>query len=173
MNNIICDDFRSFEILFDRYWFDLYRYCVKVLENEAEAEDAVQEVFCDLWENRKRIVIEISLEAFLFGCLRKKILKRFRDKGVKEKHLLIFKTELQEVSNYTLSSIISDDLLAVLRSQLEVLPRKEKEVFILSQLDGFSVKEIAEKFSTSEQTVRNQINNAFQKMDSVLTKLLR
>jgi RNA polymerase sigma-70 factor (family 1) len=166
-------DTRSFDVLFDMYWEDLYRYCIRVIDDMDDAEDIVQELFCDLWENRERVKIEVGLRAYLYGGLRKKILKRFRDKGIQQKHLDILKSTLLENKGESpLGSLIASDLHKNLLDFLQTLPRKEREVYILNQVEGYSVKEISEQYKTSEQTVRNQLNNAARKLEPVVTNLL-
>lgn len=166
-------DEKSFDILFDAHWEELYRYCRSVIEDANDAEDIVQDLFCELWENRARLAVQITLRAYLFGALRKKILKRFRDNGIHQKHLDILNTTLLANRNESpLASLIASDLLQNLFGHLQALPVKERQVYIMNQIDGYSIKEISERFSTSEQTVRNQLNNAARKLDPIVMKLL-
>jgi RNA polymerase sigma-70 factor (family 1) len=166
-------DEKSFEMLFDLHWEELYRYCLGVIEDADDAEDIVQDIFCELWENRAQLVVQISLKAYLFGALRKKILKRFRDNGIHQKHLEILNAKLLQTRNESpLTSLIASDLLQNLFVHLQTLPHKEREVYILNQIDGYSIKEISQRFSTSEQTVRNQLNNAARKLGPIVMKIL-
>jgi RNA polymerase sigma-70 factor (family 1) len=166
-------DHRSFESLFDLYWKDLYKYALKVLESESEAEDIVQQIFCEIWECRETLHIQVSPKAYFFGILKKKILKTFRSEGIRQKHAMILKQMLfYKTGDSPLDSIIADDLLKVLQDHLLTLPKKEREVFILNQIEGYSIKEISEKLSTSEQTVRNQVSSASHKVHPVLVRLL-
>jgi RNA polymerase sigma-70 factor (ECF subfamily) len=166
-------DEKSFEMLFDLHWEELYRYCLGVIEDADDAEDIVQDIFCEIWENRAQLVVQISLKAYLFGALRKKILKRFRDNGIHQKHLEILNATLLQTRNESpLASLIASDLLQNLLVHLQTLPHKEREVYILNQIDGYSIKEISQRFSTSEQTVRNQLNNAARKLGPIVMKIL-
>lgn len=164
-------DFGSFEELFDSHWFELYQYAFKVLEDKAEAEDMVQEIFCELWENRNSITIESQIRAYLFGALRNKILKHFRSHGVRKKHADLL---VQQLTNVTqpLHDIVTDNLLETLLKEIDKFTTREKEVFILNRIEGYSVKELADKFLVSEQTIRNQINAALHKIEPIVMRLL-
>lgn len=166
------DDYQAFEQLFEAHWRELYRYAYKVLRDADDAEDLTQELFCDLWANRAQLRVHSNAPGYLLGALRKKILTRFRDADIRRRHLQHFGAEQPRSTETTLRNLVSRDALAAIRTQAQQLPPKEKEVFLLGMLGDLSVKEIAEKFTTSEQTVRNQLNSALHKMSPFLTKLL-
>lgn len=163
-------DFATFEILFNTHWYELYRYAARVLGSTADAEDLTQELFCEVWENRQQLHIQSSFKAYLFGILRKKILRKFRDQGIQQRHLEQFR-HLSDGISHTHDTDLADTMRIFL-AEIEFLPAREKEVFLASQIQGLSVKEIAEQFSTSEQTVRNQIASALRKVEPVVKKLL-
>lgn len=164
-------DFNSFEELFDYHWFELYQYANKVVENKEEAEDLVQEIFCELWENRFSISIESHMRAYLFGVLRKKILKHFRSKGIRKKHAELLLHQLTNVTQ-PLNDIVTNDLLETILKEIDKFATREKEVFILNRMEGHSIKELADRFLVSEQTIRNQINTALHKIEPIVMRLL-
>lgn len=172
LEQLRANDYQAFERLFELHWQALYRYAHKVLRHASDAEDITQELFCDLWANRASLTIRTTLEAYLYGALRKKILTRFRDAEIRARHLTQFGATQEVSTELTLQHLVSHDTRAAIQVQAQSLPPKEKEVFLLGMLDHFSVKEIAEKFATSEQTVRNQLNSALHKLSPFLTKLL-
>ncbi|WP_167855034.1 RNA polymerase sigma factor [Hymenobacter wooponensis] len=166
------NDYQAFEQLFEEHWRELYRYAHKVLRHASDAEDITQELFCDLWANRAQLQVRTTAQGYLLGALRKKILTRFRDADIRARHLKAFGATLEHGAELTFNRLVGHDTRAAIQRQAQALPPKEKEVFLLSMLDDFSVKEIAEKFATSEQTVRNQMNSALHKLSPYLTRLL-
>lgn len=164
-------DFNSFEELFDSHWFELYQYAFKVLEDKAEAEDIVQEIFCELWENRSTIVIESHIRSYLFGALRNKILKLFRTRGVRKRHAELLVQQLTSITQ-PLQDIVTDNLLETILKEIDKFATREKEVFILNRIEGYTIKELADKFLVSEQTIRNQINTALHKIEPIVMRLL-
>ncbi|UOQ71572.1 RNA polymerase sigma factor [Hymenobacter cellulosilyticus] len=166
------NDYQAFEQVFESQWRELYRYAYKVLRHAADAEDLTQELFCDLWANRTQLRVHSNAPGYLVGALRKKILTRFRDATIRSRHLQAVGAAQPHSTETTFARLVGHDTLAAIQARAQGLPPKEKEVFLLGMLGDFSVKEIAEKFATSEQTVRNQLNSALHKMSPFLTKLL-
>lgn len=166
------DDYQAFEQLFAAHWRGLYQYAYKALRDSEQAEDLIQELFCDLWASRKQLRIHSNAAAYLPGALRKKILAGFRDAQIQRRHLQNFGAAQSRDAETPLNWLIGHDTRAAIQRQAHQLPPREKEVFLLGMLDHFSVKEIAARFTTSEQTVRNQLNSAMHKMLPFLTKLL-
>ncbi|PJJ60984.1 RNA polymerase sigma factor [Hymenobacter chitinivorans] len=166
------DDYQAFELLFEAQWRDLYRYAHKVLRDAPDAEDLTQELFCDLWANRGQLRVRTNAAGYLLGALRKKILTRFRDADIRARHHKVIGAAQEPGAELTFRRLVSQDTLQAIQHQAQGLPPKEKEVFLLGMVDDFSVKEIAERFATSEQTVRNQLSSALHKLSPFLTKLL-
>src|SRR5687768_3361862 len=84
------NNFQAFEVLMNKYSYELYKYAAKAIGNKEDAEDIVQELFIDLWDGRQSLLIQTTLDAYLFGVLKKKLLRRYRDKGIEQKHLKLF-----------------------------------------------------------------------------------
>lgn len=56
----------DFEVLYDEYWEKLFKQVIRILPDEDEAVDVVQQTFVDLWAIRERIPQIKSLKSFLF-----------------------------------------------------------------------------------------------------------
>ncbi|KEO75493.1 RNA polymerase sigma factor [Anditalea andensis] len=172
LKSIRSGDQQAFERLFDTYWEVLFQYAFGILEDEHEAEDLVQELFMEIWESRVIISpIRTDWKTYLFSCLKKKVLKTFRSQGIRRRHLdhLIHKVGSVELP---IKDFLHDELVKSIHLQLETLPEREKRVFILHEIEGYSVKEISFHHAVSEQTVRNQIAAATKKMHPYITRLL-
>ncbi|WP_185816908.1 RNA polymerase sigma factor [Hymenobacter metallilatus] len=171
LDRIRADDYQAFEQLFETHWQALYRYAHKVLRRVPEAEDITQELFCDLWANRAQLRVHTNAQAYLLGALRKKILTSFRDEDIRARHLRVLGTDQETTTETTLRSLISRETRAAIQVRARLLPPREQEVFVLAMLEDFSVKEMAERFATSEQTVRNQLSSALHKLSPFLVRL--
>ncbi|GAA0553299.1 RNA polymerase sigma factor [Chitinophaga japonensis] len=165
-------DFSAFETLFNRYWEALYQYTARILGSGQDAQDLVQDLFTDLWERREQLQLSTHIRYYLFSAARKKILCKFRDDGLKEKHLEQFVLHGELRSELTLNTLIHKDILSQLQEDLHALPEKERQVFTWYHFDELSIREIALINGTAEQTVRNQLNNAYRKAQGMISKLL-
>lgn len=164
--------FDAFEGIFNAYWDALYQYALRILESEEDAQDLIQDLFTELWERREYLEVNTHIRVYLFSAVRKKILRKFRDDGLKQKHLEKFVLHSELRSELTLNTLIHKDILSQLQEDLQALPVKEKEVFECYYFEELSIREIAEKNGTAEQTVRNQLNNAHRKALPLIHKLL-
>ncbi|ATL47097.1 hypothetical protein COR50_07805 [Chitinophaga caeni] len=171
-NHLKKGDFKVFEAIFNTYWESLYLYAAKILDSEENARDIIQDLFVSLWERRTHLDIQTNIRQYLFSATRKLILRKFRDDGLKEKHLEKFIHFSELRSEFSLLRIEQKDIIQHFQKDLQQLPVKERQVFEWYHFDELSIREIAQKSGTAEQTVRNQLSNAYRKAKPLLHKLL-
>lgn len=158
-------DTAAYAEIYDRYWGILYRYSRKVLFNEDEAEDVVQDIFVMLWSKSLDLDIRVSLSSFLYASVRNRILKHFERSKVRNNYLNSLEKFIDEGKCITDHLVRENELASRIEAELAQLPAKMREVFELSRKAHFSHKEISEKLEISELTVKKQLSNA--------TKVLR
>jgi len=155
----------AFRQLFYKYYQFLYLFALKFVDEEA-TKDLVQEVFFELWKNRKKTEITSSLSAYLFTIVKNrcyKYLKEEQKKNGREKDFsLILK---QEELNYFINSersIFEFDVKDRIKKVLEQLPPNCRQVFDESRFNGLSNKEIAEKYDITIKGVEKHISKALK-----------
>src|SRR5580698_6805084 len=67
------DNRNAFELLYRRYWLELYDAAYQRLKNNQQAEDIVQDIFVNLWIRRDLVKIE-NLRAYLHAAVRFRVL---------------------------------------------------------------------------------------------------
>src|SRR5688572_8186050 len=72
------DDYKSFGTCVKRMYRQLCRVSAHMVHSHALAEEIVDDVFCNLWGNRKRIQINPSFQAYLLTSVRNKSLDCLR-----------------------------------------------------------------------------------------------
>ncbi|TSJ35894.1 RNA polymerase sigma-70 factor [Mucilaginibacter corticis] len=156
------DDKKAFDLIYQRYWEPLFTYVAKAVKDRDEAKDIVQEVFVSLWYRRGSLHPINSLQAYLFTAARYKGLTYIKNNSHKNKYLeslsLFFEQECASVAG----QVEADELNLIIQQELEKLPPKMKEVFILSRTEQLSHKLISEKLMISDKTVKKQINNVLK-----------
>jgi RNA polymerase sigma-70 factor (ECF subfamily) len=143
----------------------LYRYTRKILFNEDEAEDVVQDIFVMLWSKSLDLDIRVSLSSFLYASVRNRILKHFERSKVRNNYLNSLEKFIDDGKCITDHLVREHELATRIEAELAQLPAKMREVFELSRKAHLSYKEISEKLEISELTVKKQVSNA--------TKVLR
>lgn len=157
-------DNRSFKILFDRYWSPLYVKARSRLKNESDAKDVLQDVFTTLWGNRHHIFVEDTLAPYLFTAVKYAILKKIeRDSKKGIIHPLDVAT-LASVKFSHEEELHYKELEKLIRNEVEKLPDRMKQIYLLSRDHYLKNKEIAQTLNLSEQTVKNMLSTAIGKL---------
>lgn len=158
------DEQSAFRILYEKYWQPLYYKALSRLGDDADAQDAVQEVFISCWRNKATIQIRDSLSPYLFTALKYCIIKKVYRKGKKglETPLSIHELERTELSGDELLQY--KELQSVILKEVERLPERMKEVYRLSRVDNLQIAEIAQQLQITEQTVKNTLGAALKKL---------
>ncbi len=63
------------QLLFFRYYNDLYFYGIKLVNDQNLVVDAIQDLFSALWEGRKRLSDVQHIKAYLFKVFRNRLLQ--------------------------------------------------------------------------------------------------
>ena len=154
------EDRQAFEMLFNRYWYKLLKYAARVVQDNNEAEDMVQEVFFSLWEKRNALPSIESVSSYLHGAIRYKGLGYVRSNLHKNKYLESIAHFFEEGSDAINEQLDANELQEIINTEIDKLPPKMREVFILSRIEHLTHKEIAERLNISDATVKKQINRA-------------
>lgn len=158
-------DKQAFDQLFEKYWERLFLYAFKLLQDQDQAEDVVQEVFVQLWENAPRREIK-HFSGYLFRSVKYQAALIVRKQQWKVDMDTLDLTNIPDFSEYDETEL--EIKLQQLDSQIEKLPKKCKEVFKLHKKDGIPAKEIAIHLGLSPRTVENQIQKAMRVLRSEL-----
>lgn len=154
---------KSLEKLFYQFQPALVAYANRVVYNEEDAREIVQDVFLGIWKNRDKLDLNEGLKAYLYRATRNRAINYLNRK--KEETV-----ELEAVS-YGLSTgveseerIYAEEMKAIIFDEVNQLPTRCKAIFLLSRQEGLSYKEIAEKLDVSTKTVENQIGIALKRL---------
>ncbi len=71
-------DHPAFDTLFDRYWKRLYQTAYARVNDQAIAQDIVQELFITIWQRRLTMTVQLSLENYLLSAVRLSVISHFR-----------------------------------------------------------------------------------------------
>jgi RNA polymerase sigma-70 factor (ECF subfamily) len=156
------DNKEAFDVIYMRYWERLYFYLVKAIKNAEEAEDILQEVFVSLWKRRSNLDGIESLSAYLFSCVRYSGFRYIRNEIKKNDFRKSWRFLFHEEDNLSEMQLAANELSGLLNKEIDKLPVKMREVFMLSRKEELSYKEIAHKLNISDKTVKKQISNALK-----------
>ena len=158
-------DRNAFSKIYDLHFSALYNFGNKVCQDSALVEDAIHDLFADLWKYREKLSVANSVRAYLYSSLRRRIIKEDSKNGVSLRY-----DHRWEELNLTTSSPeakrieqeVSDEQLQKLKAHLNNLSPRQYEAIILKFYDDLSYQEISIVMEMNEQSVRNLIQRGLE-----------
>jgi len=157
---------KAFDSLFEVYSHKLYGFGMKYFKSETDSEELVQEVFVKVWENRKMLKTEYSFKSYLFTIAMNQIRKHFNKMKVALSYIESIKNDYE----FTDQSF-SDDYEYMIKQIYQIIdqmPKRRREIFKKSKIEGKSSKEVAKELNISPGTVDNQVSEALRFLRSKL-----
>ncbi len=147
----------AFEVLFKKYYLQMVAYANSYLHDIDNAENIVQNIFVNLWENRKKYKIKV-IKNYLIVAVRNSCHNEIKKQNNRIKYENSFLNE-----DFIFQTNYSDfKMLDHIKKVIEQLPEQRKRIFKLSRLEGLKYKEIAEKLKISSKTVEVQMGKALK-----------
>ncbi len=150
----------DFEVVFRKFYRQLYLYAYNFVMDEMEAEDIVQETFSVIWERQDRLPEELDVRAYLYtsvkhACLkyfrRLKLTDAYRQKQV-EALLVSFADEKEE----------EDEIVVAVKRAMEKLTEQQARIVRMHVAKGLTYQEIAAQLGLSDNTVRTHLKRAYK-----------
>jgi len=161
-------DTLAYSYIVDLYYKKLCDYASNLARDNYKSEDIVQNVITRMWQHRKKLDANISIKNYLY----KSVYNEFIDQYRKEKAVTVLeKKYIEGLDNFVelIDEKEANRLLTLVQHEIEKLPPKCKETFLLSKQDGLTYVEIAEYQNVSVNTVEKQMVKAF----SILRKKMK
>ena len=156
-------DVLAFDRIYELYSHKLYSFVFRILKNESEAADIVQEVFVKIWESRDKLGDYKLLNSYIFTIAYNFSISLIRKRISSNKYLERLKNSSVIV---TAPAIISEIEFNELNVQVErlisQLPERQKQVYLLHRENGLTYSEIANQMGISKNTVENHMVKALK-----------
>lgn len=159
ISKLVQGNLGAFKKIHRQYYPRLINYARYLLKNDQEAEDLVQDVFIQVWEQRLLLNLDQNFGAFLFTLVKNKSINILKHKIIEEKYLLtqrkFLSEELYHISFELDEDFVSsrDKLINELKKLIKQMPVRCGEAFALKWLEGKKNREIAEAMNISETMV--------------------
>jgi RNA polymerase sigma-70 factor (ECF subfamily) len=172
-------DASAFEQIIDCYQRKVMTTSWRMLGNQEDACDAVQEVFLRAY----RYLGGFNLDEDFGGWLYRIIVNVCRDHARKRGSRHRFASFEGEREAGTFESLASDEDVeanairsqqrALIAEALETLSAKERAAIVLRDLEGLSTEEVARVLGSSQSTVRSQISAARTKIKHYRDRVMK
>lgn len=167
VHRIRTGDAALFGRLFDAYWALLCQVAMFSLHDPDDAREAVADVFAAIWERRESLVVHTTIEAYLFGAVRRRARRAYRDDTHREALLAAQDPEVWDiVSAYGQQAAHGDRMADASASRLTVEqllrtlpPRYQMAVYLRWQRD-LEYDEIADVLEISREAAKKLVLRA-------------
>lgn len=162
-------DTKAFEELMRRTQDKIYNLGIKFFGNKEDAADLLQETYIKAYESLPNFEGRSSFSTWLYRIATNFALMKLR----KEKMKKVSIEELKEISDGSKDSIDfydwsenpylhykNEELKEILNEAINSLPPKYKTIFILHDIEGLSIQEVAKILSLSVPTVKTRIHRS-------------
>ena len=163
-------DLKAFDTLFRRYYPMLCAYGHRFVELE-DAEEIVEDSLLWIWENRETLVIESSLNSYLFKMVYRRALNKLAHIDATQRADTRFYEEMQEMLQDT-DYYQVEELTRRIEEAIAALPESYREAFVMHRFRDMSYKEIAETLGVSPKTIDYRIQQALKQLRTDLKDYL-
>jgi RNA polymerase sigma-70 factor (ECF subfamily) len=168
-----------------QYAPQLFSTALRMTRNRSDAEDLVQETYIKGWRSFHTFQEGTNLRAWLFRIMTNTYINKYnaqKRKGTEVElddveELFLYK-RLGSIDQSQLSSSAEDQMLDLftddeVKNALESLPEDFRIPVLLSDVDGFSYKEIAEMLEIPIGTVMSRLHRGRKAMQKMLYEYAR
>ena len=163
----------EFKILCERHSDEIYRYARALLANQADAEDATQEVLLRLWHRLPRLN-PFNLRAWLLQTTRYYCLDQIRRRSHQAAPLPLADGVLDDRPD---ELAVNPSLATDFRLRLEqahqallTLPENLRSVFVLYEVNGLRYREIATTLGIPINSVKVYLSRARERLSNLTIK---
>lgn len=150
-------DENAFATLFKAHYNELGSFIMRITESGQLTEEIVQDVFLKIWINRSSLATIDCFKAYLivvarnhaFNCLKQIAREKNRKKEWANSVLHLAMYDERETSLADTGKLIDE--------AVELLPPRQKNVYLLSRREGISQEAIAKKMNISHETVKKHM----------------
>jgi RNA polymerase sigma factor (sigma-70 family) len=160
----------AFEALYDRYSRLAFTVAMRVLSDEAAAEDAVQDAFLSIWRGAASYRPEKgSFRTWLCTIVRYRAIDRLRGESGRAMHELNIDDSQDEPSlSDTWAEVAAELNKQQIRAALDELPLEQRQTIELAYWCGMSQREIGEAMRVPLGTVKGRARLALEKLRQTL-----
>lgn len=160
-------DARALEELYRRHSPRLYALLLRMLRENADAEEILQETFVDAWRRAGEYAASRgSVEAWLITIARSRAIDRIRNRGARLR--LVRQTEQQAPADAPQSEPPDVHAQTRLRRALGTLPPEQRRALELAYWEGLSQSEISEHTGDPLGTVKTRVRLGLQRLAELL-----
>ena len=175
---ILTGERNLYAVLVRRYNQRLYRVAMSIINDDSEAEEAMQVAYIKAFENLRKFEHKAAFSTWLIRILINECLLRTK----KRKQSLTMNDDMIENEIHQrftdqvqtpLGTMLNSELKSVMEKAISQLPDKYRTIFIMRELENMNIAETQECLNLSEVNVKVRLNRAKAMLRNSLTSLYK
>jgi RNA polymerase sigma-70 factor (family 1) len=163
------NDPQALETLFNRYYRSLCQFCAVYIKDRAIAEEIIANLFMKVWDNRSETRV-LNVKSYLFTSAKNLSLNHKKKK--KEPVCAIEDTAVQQLllqdTNTPFKILSARESYNKMLSLINTLPSAQRQVLLMSRVDGMCKQEVADILGITVRTVETTLYQSIKKLRELL-----
>ena len=161
-------DTRAFDELVVRYQDRVYRLSFKILRNEDDAAEALQDAFLSAYRGLKNFKAESTFSTWLYRIATNASLMKYRKR--RDNHFSLDQSQskdsdgealqIPDWSTQPVQDLLDAETREIMDEGIERLSEELRAVFVLRDIEGLSNLEVAEVLGLSVAAVKSRLHRA-------------
>jgi len=156
----------AFIFIYEKYFEVLYAYGFSIVADPNLVKDALQDLFVELRERRRRLGHTDAIKFYLFKCLKRRLIRELAKWPGKRESLEALPLGFQFTLSYEAQLIdrqLSEEKITKLNVAVAGLSPRQREIIYYSFYEGFTYRQIQNMMGLeSQQATRNLMYKAMQ-----------
>lgn len=162
-------DEESFVMLYRAYRDRIYNFCRRMLSRTDLAEEATQEVFLKLYQQRVRYEPRSRFSTYVFRIAANHCINMRQRRGFRESDSEIVDRQAAPDGASPARALEQRRLREQLQNALASLPGQQAAALLLCHYDGLSYRETADSLRISESAVKSLVHRARERLMEALS----
>ncbi len=154
----------AFGDIYTRYADALLAYGFHIAKDKTIVEDAIQELFIDLWRLKANLSDTSDIKYYLFKSLKNKIVQLMDREMVLARPIVNQEQTDASMEEQMIGTEQWSEQQHLLSKGLAFLPERQQKAIHLRFFANLNTREMADKMDMNEQSVRNLLQRALQKL---------
>jgi RNA polymerase sigma-70 factor (family 1) len=175
------DDEQAFNLLFKRHWLSVYVIAYKYVRDKESCLEITHDIFLNIWQKRHELQIR---------CFKNYVVTAANYHGMRKRQIMKavpitcmgnfeYTEDFSTIGNHTVAvnmgeaNMFTTELNDKVDSLIADLPKRCREIYIMSRKENLTISEIAERLDISKRTVENQLSSALRHLRASLSWIFR
>jgi RNA polymerase sigma factor (sigma-70 family) len=147
--------------IYKLYYKAMYNISLRIVNNQMEAEDIMQESFLSAFEGIARYNGTVTFGAWLRSIVQNRSIDSLRkNRKMSFENIEALGEGDENLCDHQVMAEESDIIMRRILAVIKYLPAKARNIFVLYFLEGYDYAEIGEILSISPSTSRSQLSRA-------------